>query len=241
MPANGDGNGQEPTSSSPDSRNGQESAASQASSTRDTSDHGSSSSPNAPTNGADDKDAIIESLRREAAQRRVDAKRLAELEKREQERADADLSEKERYDKERAQWQAERAELERQRQETAIRADVKLAAQELGIKPELAKRLLDYNAIEFDEDGDPTNVAELLAKAVEEFGLAPTAAAAAASGTSSAQQPARTQQPSTPAAPAMSATNPSRGSQTIGANGRFTRGQVPSLSDPALWKRGGNN
>lgn len=233
MPANGDGNGQEPTSSSPDSRNGQEPTASQASSTRDTSDRGSSSSPNASTTGADDKDAIIESLRREAAQRRVDAKRLAELEKREQERADADLSDKERYDKERAQWQAEKAELERQRQETAIRADVKLAAQELGIKPELAKRLLDYNAIEFDEDGDPTNIGKLLANAVEE--LLPAGAPSA--------QPSPQQQPSsdTPAAPAMGATNPPRGSQVAGPNGVFTRGEYPrTVLDSRLWSKRGN-
>lgn len=244
MPANGDGTGQVPPTSSPDS-NGQVPPESHSqSSTSAASDNGATNSTTTSTaNGGMTLEQALDALkkaREDAAKRRVDDKELADLRAYKQQQDDARLSETEKMQKQLAALQDQMAEKERMAQERVLRADIRSVARDLGLKPELAYRLLDYAAVTFDEDGDPTNVAELLAKAVEEFGLAPTAAAAA-SGTSSAQQPARTQQPSTPAAPAMGATNPSRGSQTIGANGRFTRGQVPSLSDPALWKRGGNN
>ena len=175
MPTDGEGNRQDRPNASPDDRNSQELPASQVSSTRDSGSSASSSgsgSNNAPT---EDKDAIIESLRKEAAQRRIDAKRLAELEKIFQDAEDAKLTEQQKLDKERAKQQERIADLEREKQEYAIRADVKLAAAELGISQKLARLILSYEQITFDENGDPTNVADLLRAAAEEHGI--TAAA----------------------------------------------------------------
>lgn len=183
MPTDGEGNRQDRPNASPDDRNSQELPASQVSSTRDSGSSASSSgtsgsgSNNAPT---EDKDAIIESLRKEAAQRRIDAKRLAELEKIFQDAEDAKLTEQQKLDKERAKQQERIADLEREKQEYAIRADVKLAAAELGISQKLARLILSYEQITFDENGDPTNVADLLRAAAEEHGIAAAGAGATA-------------------------------------------------------------
>lgn len=173
---------------------------------------------------------INEKLRKENASRRVDAKRLAELEAAEQQRADAALSEKDRYEKKIADLQAQVAEQTRQTQERVIRSDIRSAADKLGVKPELAYRLLDYAAIAFDDNGDPTNIHALLKSAMEEYGLTPSA--------SSQQQNQQPQQSSSPV-PQTGATNPPRGQTRVGANGVFAQGElVRSVTDSRLWKRG---
>ena len=223
MPDSVNGTGQVPPASQSPDGNGQVPPTSQVSST--------------PTDGQSDdstgltpeqlKDAL-DKARKEAAKHRVDAKRLAELEARFQQEEDAKLNETERLQKQYADLQAQAAEKERQSQERVIRADVRSAAKDLGVKPELAYRLIEYSAIEFNDDGDPTNVAELLAKAMADYGL-PTPA--------QQQEQQQHQTPSTPAAPAMGATNPPRGSQVAGANGIFGRDEIPRLTDSRLWKR----
>jgi len=101
------------------------------------------------------------------------------------------------------------------------------AAATLGISPALAHRILDWSALTFGENGDPTNVAELLAKVVAE--LLPDLA-------QQQQQQQQTPTPQQPLAPAMSATNPSRGSQN--SNG-FAKGEMPrNVMDKRLWERG---
>ena len=189
-----------PGSQSPDG-NGQVPPTSQASSTDGQSDDPTGLSPEQL------KDAL-EKARKENAQRRVDAKRLAELEKWHQESEDAKLTDKERYEKQLADYQSQLADLQRARQETAVRADIKLAAAELGIKQELARRILDYAAIEYDDDGEPTNVTQLLQAAATEYGLTPTNGATPAS-----QQPQ-------PHVTSGGAVNPGR-SATNGSNGLF--------------------
>src|SRR6185437_10386346 len=221
MPTNGDATGQVPPISSPDG-NGQVPPTSQASSTGDPSDDSTGQlSP--------------EQLKSALDKARVDAKELADLRAFKQQQDDARLSESEKIQKQLATLQEQMAEKERMAQERVLRADIRSAARDLGLKPELAYRLLDLAAVEYSENGDPTNVAELLAAAVAEFGLATPAAAAP-------DAPAQQQPPisSTTAAPipAMGATNPPRGSQVAGANGTFSRDEIPRLTDPRLWRRG---
>ena len=91
-----------------------------------------------------------------------------------------------RCDRDGCHEQTEKAELLRERQEFAIRGDVKVAAAELGISQKLAKLILDYSAIEFDENGDPTNVAELLRAAVEEHDIPLNGAASSAANDAAA-------------------------------------------------------
>lgn len=182
MPTDSEGNRQDRPNASPDDRNSQELPASQVSSTRDP---GSSASSSAPSE-SEDKDAIIESLRKEAAQRRVDAKELAELRAYRQEQEDAKLSDTQKHEKQRAADQERIAELELAKQEATIRADVKLAAAALGISVKLARLILPMESIEFDASGDPTNVAELLRAAVEEHDIPLNGAASSAANDAAA-------------------------------------------------------
>lgn len=186
MPTDGEGNRQDRPNASPDDRNSQELPASQVSSTRDPGSSASSSGSGSNNPPTEDKDAIIESLRKEAAQRRIDAKRLAELEKFFQDAEDAKLTEQQKLDKERAKQQERIADLEREKQEYAIRADVKLAAADLGISQKLARLILSYEQITFDENGDPTNVADLLRAAAEEHGITAVGAGAGAAAANAA-------------------------------------------------------
>lgn len=226
-----DGTGQvPPTPQSPDG-NGQVPPTSQ-DATSATSDAPESQSSQQLS--ADQLRDALEKARKDAAKNRVDAKRLAELEAAEQQRADAALSEKERYDKKIAELQAQVAEQTRQTQERVIRSDIRSAADKLGVKPELAYRLLDYAAITFNDDGDPTNISDLLKATLQEMApelLAPSATGAM-NGNTGQQQRSST-------VPQTGATNPPRGSQLVGANGKvYDRNEIPKLNDRGLWKRG---
>jgi len=196
MPTNGDTTGQEPTISSPDG-NGQEPPTSQVSSTGDKNNGGTGSS----ITTLEDALGALEKARKDQARYRVDAKRLAELEAAEQQRTDAALSEKERYEKKINDLQAQIAQQHEAHKQQIVRSEIRSQAANMGIKPELALKLLNLNDIEVNEDGDPTNVAELLANVVAE--LLPQLAPGAPAG----QQQAAPQQP---VAPQIRATNPSR-------------------------------
>jgi len=222
MPTNRDATGQVPPISSPDS-NGQVPPVSQASSTDDDG-NANGHAPDSSPKTAEQWEEIARKARNEAAKNRIDSKELAELRAFKQQQEDAKLSTDEKRDKELASAQERAAAAEERAQRVAVRAEAKVVATSLGIKPELALKLLDYAAIEFNEDGDPTNVAELLAKVVAE--LLPDLA----------QQQQQTPTPQQPLAPAMSATNPSRGSQN--SNG-FAKGEMPrNVMDKRLWDRG---
>jgi len=197
MPTNGDATGQMPPISSPGD-NDQMSDASQVSS--NTSDTPARRTGETISTLEEALDAL-EKSRKDALKYRVDGKELAELRAFRQQQEDAKLSADEKRDKELASAQERAAAAEERAQRVAVRAEAKVVATSLGIKPELALKLLDYAAIEFNEEGDPTNVAELLANVVEE--LLPQLA-------SGQQQPPQQQTPQQPVAPQMRATNPSR-------------------------------
>jgi len=220
-----DGQGQvPPVPQSPDS-NGQVPPVSQVQS----ADHGdhSDGTPEQDMTPAEYRDAL-KRANAQAAKYRVDSKELAELRAFKQQQDDAKLSTDEKRDRALAEAQQRAADAEIRAQGIAIRAEIKSVATVMGIKPELATKLLDHNAIEFNEDGDPTNVAELLAKVVAE--LLPDLA--------QQQQQQQTPTPQQPLAPAMSATNPSRASQLVGANGHFSKNDLHiKVTDPALWKK----
>ena len=227
MPTNGDATGQAPTISSPDS-NGQAPPVSHSSS--DDSDNGASTS--SADLSPDETKSLIEKLRKENAQRRIDGKRLAELEAAEQQRADAALSEKERYEKKIADLNAKLVEQQEAHKQQVVRSEVRSQAANLGIMPELALKLLNLGDITFNEDGDPTNVAELLASLVETYKLPVQAPGA------QAQQPNQPRQQQ-PAAPQIGATNAPRQAQVagqlVGKSGVFAPGEKIKLGDRRLY------
>lgn len=111
----------------------------------------------------------LEKARREAAAQRVDAKRLKELEAAVKARDEADLTELQKTQKRLAELQQAQVESEHKQQERVIRYAVQAHASTQGIPAELAARLIDYAEIEYDDDGEPTNVGKLLDKLVKQY------------------------------------------------------------------------
>ncbi|HOM83934.1 MAG TPA: phage scaffolding protein [Armatimonadota bacterium] len=102
----------------------------------------------------------VRKLRAEAAEYR---KRLRELEAAVKKQEEAKLSETERLQQRLAELEREQAEWQRERQERTLKYEVMLAAGRLGIvDAEAAYKLLDLSTIEFDEDGNPTNIEKAL-------------------------------------------------------------------------------
>lgn len=154
--------------------------------------------------------AALKAARAEAAATR---KKAAEYDALLKAQEDAKLSETEKLQQQLADAQSR-----------AMRAEVRVAAQALGLKPELALKLIDQAAITFDKAGDPTNISELLTAAIEDFGLTPSQPPAA-----SASSPVK------PAVTSGGATSPAR--STSGANGHnslaageWTDARIASLS-----------
>lgn len=166
----------------------------------------------------------LKAARAEAAENRKAKKELDALH---QQAEDAKLSETEKLQKALAEAQSERERTLLQAQERVTRAEVRAIARDLGIKPELALRLIDLAAIEFDDAGDPTNIDALLQQAMTEYGLTPTAKPSAHLSAATAQQNA----------PRTGATNPPRSGQIAGANGTFAANEQPRVTDPRLWRR----
>lgn len=106
----------------------------------------------------------------EAAKTRTELKaaqkRLAELEAAEQKRKDAELTDLQRAQKAAQDAEARLADLTRASRERIIRAEVRVQAASVGIKPELAARLIDTSEIpaEADDDGMAKEIGKLLAR-----------------------------------------------------------------------------
>lgn len=99
-------------------------------------------------------------LRREAQGLR---KRLAELEKVENDRQQAALSESDKAQKRAAELQQQLDAVKQQYQQEIVRYQVMLQASTLGVvDPEGAAKLLDWTSLEFDDDGRPTNTDKAL-------------------------------------------------------------------------------
>jgi hypothetical protein len=158
---------------------------------------------------------------REQADRQ--AKKLAAYEKAEQEKKDAELSEIERTKKQQAELQAKHDAYVQQMQARITRYEVERAAAALNIiDPDAAVRLLDLDALEYDDNGKPTNAEKLLEKLIKQKPyLAPAKQEAEPEKTPASQPPART-----PALPAM---NPGRSS--IAAPNTLPDGQPIRLAD----------
>jgi len=108
----------------------------------------------------------VAKLRKEAAEYR---KKMRELEKALKAKEEAELSEQEKLQRRLAEYEAKLADLERDRQERTLKYEVKLKASKLGVvDPDAAWKLLDPAALEFDEDGNPTNIEDALKALIKE-------------------------------------------------------------------------
>lgn len=108
----------------------------------------------------------LREARNEAARYRREARTLTEAAEK---AAQASLPEQERKEKRLAELEAKDVEHERTRKEWATEKVVVQAAVRLGFKdPADAFALLDRSAVEYDENGAPTNVGKLLEKLAED-------------------------------------------------------------------------
>ncbi len=141
----------------------------------------------------------LKDVNAESAGRR---KRLEELEAAEAERERAKLSDVERATKDAAAAQkkvqdleARLAEMEKAHKEAVVQYEVKLQASAMGIiDPDAAVKLLDWNTLEFNEDGTPKNVEAALKKLV---GAKPYLVKAQGNSSGLGTPPAKPRQPAT--------------------------------------------
>lgn len=124
-------------------------------------DSGAASEGMGSKSGGESFDAeYVKKLRSEAAENR---RKLRDLETRVKAEDDKKLSETERMQKRLAELEKEAEQLKQDRQERTVRYETMLAAGKLNIvDPDAAFRLMDASALEFDENGSPTNVEKVL-------------------------------------------------------------------------------
>lgn len=133
-------------------------------------------------------EAYVRKLRAESARYRT---QMSKLEEQLKGLNDAQLSEKERLQKRVAELERQHVDEERERQERTLRYEAMLMAGKLGlVDPDAAYRLLDLTAIEYDDNGKPSNLEQAMNDLVK-------------------------QRPYLKAAGATSATNPPRDRQTL--------------------------
>lgn len=147
-----------------------------------------------PSKSAEDYERMIAELRKENASHRT---KLKKFEDDESQRAQAQLSEQEKLQQKLAKLQADHDNALRTSQERIINYEVRLQAAQAGIiDPDAASKLLDWSAIEYDDNGQPKNVKELLANLLK---AKPYLAGKAAPPTSGgATNPSRIQSSSQP-------------------------------------------
>lgn len=104
--------------------------------------------------------AYVEELRKEAAQNRIKAKKAEDALK---QRQDADLSETERMQKRLAELEEAEKGWATEKQTILLTQAVTSEATKAGAKyPDLIIRSLDRNSVEFDNDGNPTNLGKVI-------------------------------------------------------------------------------
>lgn len=121
----------------------------------------------------DELRAALKKANSEAAKRRREyseaAKKAEELDRLKAETEAQKLSETERLQKQIADLQTKLDTTQKQGKERIVQYEVRLQAAQMGIvDPDAAARLLDWDAIEYDENGSPVNVKDLLQELLKE-------------------------------------------------------------------------
>jgi hypothetical protein len=125
------------------------------------------------TPSAGDSASELEQLK--AALKKANAESAAhrhkanELDKLKAEIEASKLSESEKLQKQLAALQAEKEQASLQVQELRIGSSIQLQAVQQGIDPTLAGKLIDRSEIEYDDTGNPKNVADLLKALVKQY------------------------------------------------------------------------
>ena len=197
-------------------------------STPRTHDNSNSETPDGKTSAPLSLEDALDALKKERAEAARLRKKAQDYDALLEEQANAKLSETEKLQKQLADLQRAREADTLAVQERVIRAEVRGAARDLGLNPELALKLIDLAAVDFNEAGDPTNISELLQEASRKYGLAPSQPSAPTGAPTPGAPASSTRLQTQPylAAQSRGATNPGAG-RTVGA---FTREQIARMS-----------
>lgn len=128
---------------------------------------------NTTESSSDELKRLNDALKRanaEAKEYRIKAKELDQL------KADAEaskLTETEKLQKKLADLQAQHDKAVQDRQESINSSAIQLQALQMGIDPKLANKLIDRSELEHDDNGQPTNVDDVLKQLIKEFDLKP--------------------------------------------------------------------
>ena len=187
----------------------------------------SSGDPSAATTDIRDpaaKAAADEAARYRKALRDAE-RRIADFEAAKKAEDDAKLSETQRLQKQLSELQLAQVEKERKSQERVIRAEVRAQAATAGVPADLASKLIDYAEIEFDDDGEPKNIAKLLDALVKQY---PQLAAVTAATTTAAMAGKNGAGAAQPTSVGVTPANPPR--SAAGSSGAVTEAYVASLT-----------
>lgn len=146
------------------------------------------------SSGGDEVMTVAEAraLREELKQRRLTEE--AAVKERDQLKKSL-MTEAERKEAELAELKAKVPAFEQKEQEWRVERAILIAAPDVGIKPALAMKLLDWSAVKTDKAGEPTNIPELLAQIFVDY---------------PELKPQTSQQPAATPRPNVGATNPPR-------------------------------
>jgi flagellar biosynthesis GTPase FlhF len=126
-------------------------------------------SHNKSTKSADDYERMIAELRKENAGHRT---RLKKVEEEETKRAEAQLTKEQLLEKQYNDLKAQHEEYTQAQTERTIKHEVALEAAKLGVNPkhlDRVARFIDWEEIEVDEQGHPTNVREVVEQLVKDM------------------------------------------------------------------------
>lgn len=121
------------------------------------------------TKSAEDYERMIADLRKENASHRT---RLKKVEEEEKKRTEAQLTKEQLLEKQLNELKAQHEELTQAQTERAIKHEVALEAAKLGVDTNIldkVARFLDWEEIDVDEQGHPTNIRELVEQLVKDI------------------------------------------------------------------------
>lgn len=115
-----------------------------------------------------DKDRAMATIQKLRSEAKLATKQVKEYATQQKLAEDAKLSEQERLSKRVQELESRESSLQQAVRERTLRYEVVVEAQKLGIvDPDAAYRLMDQKALEFDDDGTPTNTETVLARLIK--------------------------------------------------------------------------
>lgn len=130
---------------------------------------GSTTDPTPSDESAKEVQRLQAALRRANAEAKEHREKSLELDRLKAEAEAAKLSESEKLQQQLTILQAEKEQAVTQAKELRVGSAVQIQAMQAGIDPTLARKLITNDEIEYDEGGNPSNIADLLKALVKAY------------------------------------------------------------------------